>query len=321
MTTRVSGVTSAMWRFASTPPFAGMLRSMTTTSGVSSLTCARASAPVAASPTISSACSSSRFLRPVRKRSWSSTSSTRSGSVWRSSAVSTSSVTANPPSAAPVYSVNRDGDGAAPPGCALRGRHPEVDDVAFDPASDVCCHAVAVAGDVHLRAERNHGRVDRDDARADGHPGRGAAGQVIAGGAHRELPLAGRGRSRRLLQGLRLLLGGLCLRLDASYLLGTQPLLRPQRRDVGGPGRCRRCEPLLRLPGGGQRAVEPALLHRQQVLRPEQAAVSGGCRSDDLLTLVCGARQGVELTEPCAERLRSEHDGYRIDVAPLVHGA
>ena len=37
-------------------------------------------APVAASPTISSPCSSSRFRRPVRNRSWSSTSSTRSGS-------------------------------------------------------------------------------------------------------------------------------------------------------------------------------------------------------------------------------------------------
>src|SRR5206468_9125243 len=33
------------------------------------------------------------------------------------------------------------------------------------------------------------------------------------------------------------------------------------------------------------------------------------------------ARQIVELTEPCVERLRSEHDGYRIDVALLVHGA
>ncbi len=60
---------------------------MTTTSGASSRTSLSASVPVSASPTTSTPCSSSRFRRPVRNRSWSSTSRTRSDlglrSPWR----------------------------------------------------------------------------------------------------------------------------------------------------------------------------------------------------------------------------------------------
>src|SRR4051812_38918322 len=46
----------------------------------------------------------------------------------------------------------------------------------------------------------------------------------------------------------------------------------------------------------------------------------GRCR-DDLAALVSGARQVGELVEARAERLRSEHDGNRIDAALLVQGA
>ena len=70
-----------MCRVASTPLIVGMFRSMTTTSGASSRTSLTASAPFAASPsTCTPPCSSSRLRRPVRKRSWSSTSRTRSSS-------------------------------------------------------------------------------------------------------------------------------------------------------------------------------------------------------------------------------------------------
>ena len=44
-------------------------------------------------------------------------------------------------------------------------------------------------------------------------------------------------------------------------------------------------------------------------------------RRHDLPALVSDAREVVELAEAGAERLRSEHDGDRIDVALLVQGA
>src|SRR4051794_3785478 len=105
ITTRVSGAIPVMWRVASTPPMPGMFRSMTTTSGASSRTIRTASAPPAASPTTWTPCSSSRLRRPVRNRSWSSTISTRSDSVWRSSAAGSTSVRTNPPSLS-VASLN-----------------------------------------------------------------------------------------------------------------------------------------------------------------------------------------------------------------------
>ncbi len=49
--------------------------------------------------------------------------------------------------------------------------------------------------------------------------------------------------------------------------------------------------------------------------------MSRGRCGDDLVALVSRARQVVELVQACAERLRSEHDGDRIDVALLVLGA
>ena len=42
---------------------------------------------------------------------------------------------------------------------------------------------------------------------------------------------------------------------------------------------------------------------------------------DDLPALVRDAREVVELAEAGAERLRSEHDGDRVDVPTLVQGA
>ena len=81
---RASAATSAvMWRVASTPLIVGMFRSMTTTSGASSRTSLpprRRSRPRRAP---ARPCSSSRLRRPVRKRSWSSTSRTRTSS-WAS---------------------------------------------------------------------------------------------------------------------------------------------------------------------------------------------------------------------------------------------
>jgi hypothetical protein len=73
-----------------------MFRSMTTTSGADSRTWLSASDPFDASATMSTPCSSSRFRRPVRKRSWSSTSRTRIG--WRSlSSIAAVSFSAAPP--------------------------------------------------------------------------------------------------------------------------------------------------------------------------------------------------------------------------------
>ena len=51
---------------------------------------------------------------------------------------------------------HRDGDGAPPPGDALRLWHPEVDDVALDASAHVGRDSVAVARDVHPRAEWDH---------------------------------------------------------------------------------------------------------------------------------------------------------------------
>ena len=45
---------------------------------------------------------------------------------------------------------------------------------------------LAVAGDRHARAERDHGRVDGGDAPADWQPGRGAPADRVAGGADRQ---------------------------------------------------------------------------------------------------------------------------------------
>src|SRR3954471_14012219 len=63
--------------------------------------------------------------------------------------------------------VDRDRDGAPPPGEGLRRRrHPEIDDVALDCRTDVGGHRRAIARDEHPGAERDHRRVDRDHADA-----------------------------------------------------------------------------------------------------------------------------------------------------------
>src|SRR5664280_1375961 len=69
-----------MARTPSTPPASGMLTSMTTTSGPRARTRSSASSPFSASPT--TLMSSWALIRPasaLRKRGWSSTTSTRSG--------------------------------------------------------------------------------------------------------------------------------------------------------------------------------------------------------------------------------------------------
>ncbi len=76
-TTRLSGARLERRRVVSTPPAPGMFRSMITTSGARSAARRIAFSPFSASPTTLTPSSSRRFRRPVRKRSWSSTTSTR----------------------------------------------------------------------------------------------------------------------------------------------------------------------------------------------------------------------------------------------------
>src|ERR687886_85951 len=180
-TTRVSGASVEICRVASTPVMPGMFRSITTTSGADSLTSWTACAPPEASPITWTPCSSSNVRRPARKRSWSSTMRTRTVSsaagCWAFTIAGRRE----------VYSalVQADGDGSAAPGAGVGvAREPEVDRRPGDPRADVGRDALAVAGNRHARAERDHAWVDGDDAPADGEAGCGRPVQRVAGRNH-----------------------------------------------------------------------------------------------------------------------------------------
>src|SRR4029453_8268781 len=157
-----------------------MLRSITTTAGANSRTQRIASWPFAASPTIWTPCSSSRFRRPVRKRSWSSTSRTRSPSVsflvlslalWLNASL--------PHRGTELVKSNRDGPRAPRERLGVR-REPEIDAGSEHRPARVGRDSFAVAGNGHLRAEGDHVRVDGDDSVAHRDPRRGPALERVA---------------------------------------------------------------------------------------------------------------------------------------------
>src|SRR5690242_10342447 len=337
--TRVSGATAVMCRVASTPPISGMFRSMTTTSGAISRTERTASDPEAASPETWTPCSSSRFRSPVRNRSWSSTIRTRSVSSARSSLAESGSDRFTPPLRATSL-VQGDGDRPSPPGESLgEGREPQVDGGAADAAPHVGCNALAVPRDRHARAERDDGRIDRDDAEADGEARGGVPRQRIAGGRDDERAPPGadarrRGRARvaddcgyrparrdRGGQRLRLHLCTLCRRFELLDRRRLQLLLGAQAGDEREPVGARGCERPRRRGCRVHGRGDAGTTTRQRGTQCLQPMSGKRGRNHEPTALVAHALEPVECRHRIVQRLRAENDGERIGVTLLVQRA
>src|SRR5436190_187539 len=318
MRTGVSGAIVEMWRVASTPPIPGMFRSITTTSGASSRTILSASCPAAASPTICTPSSSSRFRNPLLNRSWSSTIRTRtpSNACWSMLMLL-------------MGLVQRNGNGAATPRKGIgKGGEPEVDRVAAHRAPGVGGDALAVAGDGHARPQRNHRRVDGDDAEADRKPGRRVAREGVARGGDGDRPRGGaRGSGSGSGSGgpgpLRLDRRGLlddaaCMRVERGELALREATLARERGEVlharrpgaleRGGGCPRTRLELFRLTGlHGKRARE---------LRELRVPLTGV--ADGSLALARALFQVVEPSDGIVEGAGAEQDCDRVRFPFLV---
>src|SRR6184192_1586092 len=297
----------------------GMCRSMITTSGATSRTRRTASAPVAASPAIWTPRSSSRLRSPVRKRSWSSTSRTR---TLISSTLDWARSLTDPLSASLIL-VQRDRDGSAAPVTGLRKRgEPEVDRRPDHGRAGVGCDALAVARDRHARPERDHARIDRDYAPADRNAGGSAAVQGVAGrrDGHRR---ARRRRASTARRGNRRDPGRAgfdCLRLalERGDRRRVQALAGCERREIRGPVGASLVEPARRLRGICEEGRKRALPGREGARLVLVALPSVARLRQDEAVHVRDPAERVEPAEGLADRRRAQQNGDRVIIALLV---